>query len=169
MLAGATVSGAAAVLTGSPPLARSASAAAPAPRPSSGQAVQAELAAIAPYLPQVRPYPATKLPSSRTRQMANRFAYGYTPKLRREMKAAGGPTQWFERQLRPGSIADDYADSMASWFPYRDLSAAQHFDLADTTSGHFAAVTGNHARWTLLRRTYSNRQVHEVMSEFWLN
>ncbi len=172
MLAGASATGAAAALTGSPPLTRSASAATsarPATRSSSAQAVQAEIAGAALYLPRVRTYRDTRIPNAATRHMANRFTYGYTPRLRREMKAAGGPEAWFERQLRPGSIPDGHANSMAAWFPTRDLSAAEHFDRTNSTTGHFAAATGSHARWTLLRRTYSNRQVHEVMSEFWLN
>ncbi len=170
MLAGASATGATAVVTGSPAVLRSASAtSAAAPRTSSGQAVQAELAAAPPYLPRIRPYRDTRFADAETRHMASRFAYGYTPRLRREMKAEGGPQAWFEKQLRPGSIPDAAADAMASWFPTRNLSAAEHFGQANSTTGHFALVTGNHARWTLLRRTYSNRQLHEVMSEFWLN
>ncbi len=131
--------------------------------------MQVQVATVAPYLPSVRPYRDTRVLGAAPLHMANRFAYGYTPQLRREMKAAGGALAWFEGQLRPGRIADADADSMASWFPDRDLSAAEHFELAETTTGHFAETTGNHARWTLLRRTYSHRQLHEVMSEFWLN
>ncbi|MEJ7741579.1 MAG: hypothetical protein WKF73_02925 [Nocardioidaceae bacterium] len=92
MLAGASATGATAVVTGSPAVLRSAAAtSAAAPRTSSGQAVQAELAAAPPYLPRVRPYRDTRFADAETRHMASRFAYGYTPRLRREMKAAGGP------------------------------------------------------------------------------
>lgn len=170
VLAGATATGVAAVAAGSPALLPSAAAtSAVSPRTSSGQALQAELAAATPYLPAVRPYRDTRFADAATRHMTSRFAYGYTPQLRREVRAAGGPQAWFEQQLRPGSIPDTTADAIASWFPTRTLSAAEHFQQANSTTGHFALTTGNHARWTLLRRTYSNRQLHEVLSEFWLN
>src|SRR5262245_30495227 len=42
-------------------------------------------AAQAVYLPAVRHYPRTVLPSASLLHMANRFTYGYTPALRREI------------------------------------------------------------------------------------
>lgn len=134
------------------------------PPPANAAEVSSKL-----FLPPVRPYRDTKIPSGTTLHMANRFSYGYSPALRREIKAAGGAQAWFNDQLDPASIADAQADMFDGWFPTRYRTASQHFARAKAGSGYVPSVTGNHARWTLLRRAYSQRQVHEAMSEFWLN
>ncbi len=148
VLAGAAVTGAAAAITVS----------------SSG----AEAATSAPFLPAVRPYSATAVPSVATRHMANRFAYGYTPRLRRDMHAAGGPDAWFTQQLDPATIADAQADGFDGWFATRHRTAAESYRLS-SAGGYSSGAQADQARWTLLRRTYSKRQVLEVMTEFWQN
>ncbi len=125
--------------------------------------------AEAAYRPPVRPYKLTRVPTVATRHMANRFAYGYTPELGRQIRAAGGASAWFERQLKPLSIGDSQAADFASWFPTLGRTAKDHFARAQRDKKYVYQAMINEARWTLLRRTYSNRQVHEVMTEFWLN
>jgi uncharacterized protein (DUF1800 family) len=58
---------------------------------------------------------------------------------------------------------------MRSWWVSLDLDAATiwHRDQAEIEPGWIA--TANYARWCLLRRIYSERQVLEVMTEFWEN
>lgn len=126
-------------------------------------------AAEAAYLPAVRSYRQTRVPAPATRHMANRFAYGYTPALGRQIRAAGGPSAWFNKQLHPVAVADPSPREYASWFPTMGLSAYEQFEHQRQDRGWGWNVQVNEARWTLLRRIHSQRQVHEVMTEFWLN
>jgi uncharacterized protein (DUF1800 family) len=121
------------------------------------------------YLPKVRPYRKTPIPDPATRHMANRFAYGYTPELRKQIHAAGGPDKWFERQLRPQLIPDARADQFDAWFPSRHRTPQVSWANAEKGAGYVWQTECDHARWALLRRTYSNRQLLERMTEFWLN
>ncbi len=125
--------------------------------------------ASAAYRPRVRRYSRTSLPTAPMLHMANRFSYGYTPALRREMRAAGGPEAWFLHQLNPSKISDRAAGSFEAWFPNLKRTAPQHWSHQDIGNGYAYQVDADHARWTLLRRIYSRRQVYEQMSEFWLN
>ena len=85
------------------------------------------------------------------------------------MRAAGSPEAWFEAQLDPAAIADAKADAFQSWWVSIDLDAAAIWqrDQAEIEGGW--AAMANYARWCLLRRIYSERQVLEVMTEFWEN
>jgi hypothetical protein len=125
--------------------------------------------AEAAYLPRVRHYTATKLPSTQALHMANRFTYGYTPGLRREMHRAGGPEAWFRHQLHPDKIDDRGTSRFTSWFPTLSRGPRQTWALHEKIPGYPYQLAADHGRWTLLRRMYSRRQVHEMMSEFWLN
>ena len=109
------------------------------------------------------------LPTAASLHLANRFTYGVTPALHEQMKATGSPEAWFEVQLEPAAIADPDADPLQSWWPSIDLGATALWarDQDDTEDGWTAMA--NYARWCLLRRIYSNRQVLEVMSEFFEN
>ncbi|WP_134767838.1 DUF1800 domain-containing protein [Nocardioides sp. 1609] len=109
------------------------------------------------------------VPTAASLHLANRFTYGMTPALHEEMRGAGGPARWFEQQLDPASIADPKADPMHTWWLSIDLDAptiAQRNN--DEVEGGWVAMA-NYARWCLLRRIYSQRQVLEVMTEFWEN
>ncbi len=125
--------------------------------------------AATPYLPPVRSYTATALPDVQTQHMANRFSYGYTPALGAEMQGVGGRRGWFDWQLHPDQISDSESDSFASWYSTFGRTAAQHFDIAKANNGYGYEVWTNHSRWSMLRRIYSRRQLHEVMTEFWCN
>ena len=58
---------------------------------------------------------------------------------------------------------------MRSWWVSLDLDAAAIYQRdQDEIEGGWAAMA-NYARWCLLRRIYSERQVLEVMTEFWEN
>jgi uncharacterized protein (DUF1800 family) len=148
------------VLTGA--AATSAAVALPVAFPGSASAAE-------PYLPPVRSYTGTAVPTAQTRQMANGFAYGYTSALGAEMQAAGGPRGWFDSQLRPSEIGDAAAAAFADWYPTIGRTPVQHFDLAKMSNSYGYTVWSNHGRWSMLRRMFSNRQLHEVMTEFWCN
>ena len=109
------------------------------------------------------------LPTAASLHLASRFTYGMTPALHAEMRATGSPEAWFEEQLDPAAIPDDRADGIQSWWSSIDLDAAAIWqrDQSEVEDGWRAMA--NYACWCLLRRTYSRRQVLEVMTEFWEN
>ncbi|GAB2873769.1 hypothetical protein GCM10027026_25560 [Myroides odoratimimus subsp. xuanwuensis] len=106
------------------------------------------------------------LPSAEERHLTSRFSYGFTPALHAQVRAAGGPRAWFEAQLEPDRIADP-ADEMSTWWTSLDLEAGVIAQRdRDEVEGGWQAMA-NYARWALLRRIRSERQVLEVMAEFW--
>ncbi len=81
----------------------------------------------------------------------------------------GGGQAWFERQLSPEEISDTAADELASWWP---SLARTPLDLWRRTQSEVEGgweVMEDYQRWVLMRRVLSNRQVLEVMAEFWEN
>ena len=93
-----------------------------------------------------------------------------TPALHAQMRAAGSPGAWFAQQLDPASVPDTEADALQGWWTSIDLDAATLFarDRADASRAAGQAME-NYSRWCLLRRITSQRQVLEVMTEFWEN
>lgn len=115
------------------------------------------------------PLPADAVPSPFALHLASRLGYGMTPALHAEMTRAGSPEAWFEQQLDPASVPDAEADQLESWWPSLALDAAELWrrDQQEIESA-WQAMT-NYARWCLVRRIVSRRQVHEAMTEFWEN
>jgi hypothetical protein len=114
--------------------------------------------------------PAPVMPSATDRHVLSRFSYGVSQSLITESAAQGGANAWFENQLQPGSIPDTYADGLVNWFPQLKLSPKQMYDESESGSGMtYFDQQGNFQRWSLLRRIYSKRQLHETMVEFWSN
>lgn len=114
-------------------------------------------------------YPATAVPSSRDLHLMRRFSFGFSAALQQQVAAAGGARAWFTAQLSPDTIPDTFADGLRSWFPRLESSP-----LAAWTNQRAGRVPrpeyiSSIARHAMLRQVYSNRQVHEVMVDFWLN
>lgn len=108
--------------------------------------------------------------SASGRHLVGRFSYGITPALADDVAAAGGPRAWFEQQLDPDSIDDPAASGLRDWWaPGLELSAQELWqrNIDEVEAGW--QVMANYARWALLRRIRSRRQVLEVMTEFWEN
>lgn len=101
--------------------------------------------------------------------MANRFAYGYTPELVRDIAKAGGAKQWFNDQLKPATIADPAGDRLTGWWPSLTMDHATLWQREKDKVEYGWVAMQHYARWVLLRRIYSARQVHEIMTEFWEN
>jgi len=104
-----------------------------------------------------------------SRHLVSRFSSGVTPALTKQVRAAGGARQWFEAQLDPSSIGDPAATDVQSWFP--DILYSPETLWRRHQQG---VVKGYQVRFqfgcrTLMRRIYSTRQVHEVMTDFWSN
>jgi hypothetical protein len=112
---------------------------------------------------------ALSVPDTQTRHLLNRFSYGATPALVSQAKARGGARKWLEWQMAPGAVADSYAAGLAAWFPYLTYTPGKLWqaNLDGTRSGW--QVMYDFVRWTILRRTYSQRQLLEVMADFWSN
>lgn len=107
--------------------------------------------------------------SARDRHLVGRFSYGVTPSLAKQVRRAGGAEAWFEAQLAPASIADRKADGLEEWWTGLGLDALALWRRhVDQVEGGWE-VMADYARWCLLRRITSRRQVLEVMTEFWEN
>jgi uncharacterized protein (DUF1800 family) len=110
-----------------------------------------------------------QLLSSADRHLVSRFSYGITPKLAKDVRRAGGAQQWFERQLDPKRIKDKPTDKIAHWWPSLHRSPADLWQRqTDGVEGGWE-VMDDYARWVLMRRMTSKRQLLEVMAEFFEN
>lgn len=114
-------------------------------------------------------YRGEPLLGSADRHLVTRFSYGITPGLTRQVRAAGGARTWFEQQLVPSRVPDPAAGALQSWWPSlartpQDLWQRQ---IDDVEGGW--EVMADYQRWLLMRRITTNRQLHEVLTEFWMN
>lgn len=108
-------------------------------------------------------YPATEVLPADQRHLVSRFSYGVTPALAAEVRAAGGASAWFDRQLavEPADVAD--------WWPDLHRSPASLWQRqANGTRGGWE-VMEDYVRRLIARRILSSQQVLEVMTEFWEN
>lgn len=100
------------------------------------------------------------------RHLALRFSYGLTPQLRRDVRRQGAGA-WFERQLAPRRIGDRKADALASWWPSLGRTPLDLWQRTQSEVEPGWQVMEDYQRWVLMRRLLSQRQVLEVMTEFW--
>ena len=103
------------------------------------------------------------------RHLVKRFSGGLTPALASQVKKAGGARAWFEKQLRPARIADAPGDDVDTWFPSLRLTPKQVFTADQNGDLGSWEVATDLSRWTVARRIASNRQLQEVMVDFWSN
>jgi uncharacterized protein (DUF1800 family) len=107
--------------------------------------------------------------SKADRHLVSRFSYGITPKLAQEVRRAGGAQRWFERQLNPKGIKDKKADKIAHWWPSLHRKPGElWYRQTEGIEGGWQ-VMDDYARWVLMRRMTSRRQLLEMMTEFWEN
>ena len=120
------------------------------------------------YAPR-RPHDADTLLSKADRHLVSRFSYGITPKLAQEVRLAGGAQEWFERQLQPKAVKDKAGDKLRHWWPslHRPPGELWYRATEDIEGGW--EVMDDYARYVLMRRMTSKRQLLEVMTEFWEN
>lgn len=109
------------------------------------------------------------VPSTQDRHLLSRFSYGVTPALARQAAARGGAGRWLEWQMRPGAVHDAYAAGLAEWFPYLAYTPGKLWQANISGARDGWQVMYDFVRWTLLRRTFSQRQLLEVMTDFWSN
>ncbi|MCW2764071.1 MAG: hypothetical protein JWO11_30 [Nocardioides sp.] len=103
------------------------------------------------------------------RHLVSRFTFGLTPELATRVRRDGGAPAWFEAQLNPGSIADPGIGEFDTW--WSTLGQSPRTLWANNRSGVVGGwqVMVDYQRWVLMRRMHSQRQVLEVMTEFWEN
>jgi len=114
-------------------------------------------------------YQGQKLLKGRDKHLVSRFSYGVTPALGAQVRAAGGARAWWERQLNPGAVPDAFADQLQTWWPTLGQTPQAMWAADKTGMMRAFGVCQDYQRYVLLRRIYSNRQVLELMTEFWEN
>ncbi|MEZ5091265.1 DUF1800 domain-containing protein [Nocardioides sp.] len=106
---------------------------------------------------------------ARDRLFLNRFSFGHTNQLAKQVHSAGGGRAWFEKQLHPGSIKDTKGNQVKAWFPDVWYSPSKLYERNESGVANWWEVMPDLARWTMMRRVYSSHQLHEVMVDFWSN
>ena len=110
-----------------------------------------------------------KLLSRQDRHLVSRFSYGVTPDLARDIRKAGGARAWFDKQLKPNKVKDKKAGQLQAWWPSLKRSPGDLWKRQiDGTEGGWE-VMNDYVRWCLMRRMTSQRQLFEVVAEFWEN
>jgi hypothetical protein len=114
-------------------------------------------------------FTATPVPTARELHMLNRMGCGFTPALLKDLRAAGSAVAWFERQLRPGGIAEtSRAQALPAYFPELLTRTPEQKWQSNQSGGRqgweYARDLSN---YSLLRRMYSRRTVLESMVLFW--
>lgn len=114
------------------------------------------------------PFPATPVATDEELHVIRRWTYGYHPAALTAVRDAGGPRAWLEAQLTPQKVTESKkAASLDSW--WRCITAAPEDIVArdrDQTEPAWRAMAA-YAGYALVRRQESNRQVLELMTEFW--
>ena len=113
--------------------------------------------------------PTVQLLSAPDRHLVSRFSYGLTPGLADDVRRAGGGRAWFEQQLSPARVPDRAANDLVNWWPSLRRGAAELWQRQQNDIEGGWQVMESYQRWSLVRRILSNRQLHEVMTEFWLH
>ncbi len=115
------------------------------------------------------PIPTPALLRAPDRHVVSRFSFGINDSLARQVSSAGGARAWFEQQLEPSAILDDQADEFRSWWPGLARSAQDLWTRQKNGVEGGWEVMEDYQRWLLARRMHTQRQVAEVMTDFWMN
>lgn len=110
-----------------------------------------------------------ELPDQQIRHMLSRFTAAVTARRVAEVADAGGPAAWFRAQLSPGDIPDHDAEELWSWFPVLDMTPYQRWQRYKNGVSTGWEMMQDLASWIMLRRLTTNRQVEEMMVDFWSN
>ena len=120
------------------------------------------------YIP--RAFTAQPVPSAYELHVIKRLGTGYTAATLGAVRAAGGIDAWFDRQLDPASVPEaPIVAQVDAWFSSLRRTPAQKFASNADRSLTSYTYGEDLADWTILRRVYSNRMVHETMVDFWTN
>jgi len=107
--------------------------------------------------------------SRRDRAIAERFSWGTTPDLLKDVRRAGGGREWFQAQTRPGRIKDPRRATLNRWYPSLRRNPGSLLERSISGKEPWWEVMEDFASWTVLMRAGSRRQAQEVMTDFWSN
>jgi uncharacterized protein (DUF1800 family) len=124
---------------------------APAPRPAGTPTTLAPTTTVAPT------------PVAAARHLANRATFGATAATVDAIRRKG-PAAWLDQQLAPASLPDAEA-RLTSYTTLRQTNAQN--DSVRSTDEELLFAELDHA--TIQRAVYSERQLYEVMCDFWTN
>lgn len=97
-----------------------------------------------------------------------RTTFGWAPALEAEVRSAGWQA-WLDEQLDPASIDDGAVDAvLAGYRTLANTNQANHV-IADTEEDGLRLLRRELSHSTFLRALHSNRQLYEVMVDFWSN
>lgn len=140
---------------------------------AAGAGVVAAACTVAPSSPPATAPPATAAPPPTTpppptsraaaRHLANRATYGATAATVERIQRIG-TARWLEEQLAPGALADA-EPRLGGYTTLRQTNAQNEAVRTSDEALLFAEL--DHA--TVLRGVYSERQLFEVMCDFWTN
>ncbi len=138
---------------------------------AAGVGAAAGCAPLASYLPGEHPvFPDPSQLSSTDWLALNRISFGpRSSELQRLSRIGLGA--YLEEQLSPESIDDRRTDLLLSRFEVLEMDAGQLRDRGDKLFDNYdpALVLNDFRQATTLRQVYSQRQLFEVMVEFWTN
>lgn len=116
------------------------------------------------------PYTATAIPSAYELHVIKRLGTGYSPATLAAVRRAGGIDRWLDQQLDPSSVPEaPIVASIDSWFSVLRRTPAQKVATNNDNTKQAWQYGLDLANWTVLRRIYTNRPVHETMVDFWSN
>jgi uncharacterized protein (DUF1800 family) len=122
-----------------------------------------------PGLPDRQTAPVTTLtlePGIDTEHVLRRVTYGATPALRKKV-AEQGLTPWLRAQLAPGSLDDPGGDAVAEALPRLAWSVER--TATSLPKGERWPMMVELASAQIARAIWSERQLYEVMVDFWAN
>lgn len=109
------------------------------------------------------------LPDQQTRHLLSRFCAAVTASRVADAAAAGGSDAWFRQQLSPEGIPDHAADDLWSWWPVLDMTPLQRWRRYKDGEASGWEMMQDLASWIMMRRLTTNRQVEDMMVDFWSN
>ncbi len=123
-------------------------------------------AAAAARAAKARPGKAAALAQDPVLHLLRRATFGPTPQSVARVRASGVDA-WIEAQLNPAALADPTADAVLALFPTVAMTGAQ-IRAASPPQGSWDAMA-ELGRATLARQVWTERQLYEVMVDFWSN
>ncbi len=119
-----------------------------------------------PNSPTLQPpgHPATPLSDEAAiTHTLRRLTFGLTPEMIEHARTVG-LDNWLEEQLRPETLDDSQVDNFLSRFSTLTMTPAERFLLENRGQPVQEIIAA-----TLLRQRFSNRQVYEMLVDFWTN
>ena len=112
-------------------------------------------------------YPSSPVRARET-LLISRATWGWTPKTEADVLRSGWAA-WLDRQLAPSSIPDTTIESALAGYTALRASNQQNWATVDATADGRDRVVYQLLHGTLRRQVHSERQLYEVMVDFWNN